>query len=111
MLAGLTVVALEQAVAAPYCSMRLADAGARVIKVERAEGDFARGYDQAAQGLSSYFVWLNRGKQSLVADIKAPADAALLHRIIAGADVFIQNLAPGRGEPGGVRVGGPAGAP
>jgi CoA-transferase family III len=63
---GLLVVSLEQAVAAPYCSSRLADAGARVIKIERAEGDFARGYDTAAHGLSSYFVWLNRGKQSLV---------------------------------------------
>jgi itaconate CoA-transferase len=94
-LKGLTVVTLEQAVAAPYCSSRLADAGARVIKIERPEGDFARGYDKAAKGLSSYFVWLNRGKESLVADIKAPADAALLHRILAGADVFIQNLAPG----------------
>ena len=94
-LEGLLVVSLEQAVAAPYCSSRLADAGARVIKIERAEGDFARGYDQAAKGLSSYFVWLNRGKQSLVADIKRPEDAALLHRIIATADVFIQNLAPG----------------
>jgi len=94
-LAGLLVVALEQAVAAPYCSSRLADAGARVVKVERAEGDFARGYDAAVHGLSSYFVWLNRGKQSLVADIKDPADAALLHRMLAEADVFIQNLAPG----------------
>jgi len=94
-LANLLVVSLEQAVAAPYCSSRLADAGARVIKVERAEGDFARGYDTAAGGLSSYFVWLNRGKQSLVADIKQPADAALLHRLMARADVFIQNLAPG----------------
>lgn len=94
-LSGLLVVSLEQAVAAPYCSSRLADAGARVIKVERAEGDFARGYDKAAKGLSSYFVWLNRGKQSLVADIKAPDDATLLHRILARADVFIQNLAPG----------------
>jgi itaconate CoA-transferase len=94
-LEGLLVLSLEQAVAAPYASSRLADAGARVIKVERAEGDFARGYDTAANGLSSYFVWLNRGKQSLVADIKNPADAALLHRILARADVFIQNLAPG----------------
>jgi len=92
--ANLLVVSLEQAVAAPYCRSRLADAGARVIKVERAEGDFARGYDTAAGGLSSYFVWLNRGKQSLVADIKQPADAALLHRLMARADVFIQNLAP-----------------
>jgi crotonobetainyl-CoA:carnitine CoA-transferase CaiB-like acyl-CoA transferase len=94
-LAGLLVLTLEQAVAAPYASSRLADAGARVIKIERPEGDFARGYDTAANGLSSYFVWLNRGKESLVADIKNPADAALLHRILARADVFIQNLAPG----------------
>ncbi len=94
-LEGLLVVTLEQAVAAPYCSSRLADAGARVIKIERAEGDFARGYDAAVHGLSSYFVWLNRGKQSLVADIKDAGDAALLHRILAQADVFIQNLAPG----------------
>jgi crotonobetainyl-CoA:carnitine CoA-transferase CaiB-like acyl-CoA transferase len=94
-LSGLLVVSLEQAVAAPYCSSRLADAGARVIKIERPEGDFARGYDKAAKGLSSYFVWLNRGKQSLVADIKSRDDAALLHRVLAKADVFIQNLAPG----------------
>ncbi len=94
-LSGLLVLALEQAVAAPLCSARLADAGARVIKVERTEGDFARFYDDAAGGVSSYFAWLNRGKQSLVADIKDPADAALLGRILARADVFIQNLAPG----------------
>lgn len=92
---GLLVVALEQAVAAPYCSSRLADAGARVIKIERREGDFARGYDKAARGQSSYFVWLNRGKESLVLDIKNAADAALLHRILARADIFIQNLMPG----------------
>ncbi len=100
-LAGLLVVTLEQAVAAPYCSSRLADAGARVIKIERAEGDFARGYDAAVNGLASYFVWLNRGKESLVADIKKPDDAALLHRILAKADVFIQNLAPGAAERAG----------
>jgi len=94
-LEGLLVLALEQAAAAPYCSCRLADAGARVIKIERPEGDFARGYDHAVGELSSYFVWLNRGKQSLVADIKEPRDAALLHAILARADVFIQNLAPG----------------
>jgi itaconate CoA-transferase len=94
-LEGLLVVALEQAVAAPYCSSRLADAGARVIKIERPEGDFARGYDKAVNGLASYFVWLNRGKESLVADIKEPGDAALLHRVLDRADVFIQNLAPG----------------
>jgi crotonobetainyl-CoA:carnitine CoA-transferase CaiB-like acyl-CoA transferase len=94
-LRGLTVLALEQAVAAPYCTSRLADAGARVIKIERPEGDFARGYDAAVNGLASYFVWLNRGKESLVADIKNPDDAALLHAILSRADVFVQNLAPG----------------
>jgi itaconate CoA-transferase len=98
---GLLVLTLEQAVAAPYCSSRLADAGARVIKIERPEGDFARGYDAAVHGLSSYFVWLNRGKQSLVADIKDAEDAALLHRLLARADVFIQNLAPGAAERAG----------
>ncbi len=94
-LAGLLVVTLEQAVAAPTCSVKLADAGARVIKVERPEGDFARGYDQAASGQSSYFVWLNRGKESIALDIKDPADKALFARLVAKADVFIQNLAPG----------------
>jgi crotonobetainyl-CoA:carnitine CoA-transferase CaiB-like acyl-CoA transferase len=94
-LAGLTVVALEQAVAAPLCTARLADAGARVIKVERPEGDFARGYDRAARGQSSYFVWLNRGKQSVALDLKAEADMALLRRMLARADVLVQNLAPG----------------
>jgi crotonobetainyl-CoA:carnitine CoA-transferase CaiB-like acyl-CoA transferase len=92
---GILVVALEQAVAAPLCTCRLADAGARVIKIERPEGDFARGYDRAARGQSSYFVWLNRGKESLVLDIKKPEDKALLERILARADVFVQNLAPG----------------
>ena len=99
---GLLVVALEQAVAAPLCSCRLADAGARVIKIERPEGDFARFYDHAAAGQSSYFVWLNRGKQSVALDIKVAADAALLHRMIARADVFIQNLAPGAAARAGV---------
>ncbi|MBI4968940.1 MAG: CoA transferase [Rhodospirillales bacterium] len=94
-LAGLLVVALEQAVAAPFCTSRLADAGARVIKIERPEGDFARHYDRAAAGESTHFIWLNRGKESLVLDIKAPEDAALLARLIDRADVFIQNLAPG----------------
>ncbi len=94
-LAGLLVVSLEQAVAAPTCSARLADAGARVIKVERAGGDFARGYDRVAKGQSSYFVWLNRGKESVVMDIKQEGDRALLARMIAQADIFIQNLAPG----------------
>ena len=92
---GILVVGLEQAVAAPYATSRLADAGARVIKLERAEGDFARAYDRHAGGESSYFVWLNRGKQSLTLDIKDEGDAALLGRILGRADVFIQNLAPG----------------
>ena len=101
---GVLVVSLEQAVAAPLCSCRLADSGARVIKVERAEGDFARGYDRVVHGESAYFVWLNRGKESIVADIKNPADAALLHRIIGRADVFIQNLAPGAAARAGFGV-------
>lgn len=94
-LAGLLVVSIEQAVAAPFCTSRLADAGARVIKIERPEGDFARGYDAVVNGGSAYFDWLNRGKESLCADLKDPDDAALLHRIIAQADVLVQNLAPG----------------
>ena len=98
---GLLVVSVEQAVAAPYCSARLADAGARVIKIERPEGDFARGYDEYVHGLSSYFVWLNRGKQSVVLDFKKPDDLALLHRMIGSADVLIQNLAPGAAERAG----------
>src|SRR5882757_4254335 len=98
---GLLVVSVEQAVAAPYCSARLADAGARVIKIERPEGDFARGYDGYVHGLSSYFVWLNRGKQSVTLDFKAKDDLALLHRMIAKADVLIQNLAPGAAERAG----------
>ena len=92
---GITVVALEQAVAAPYCSSRLADAGARVIKIERPEGDFARGYDTAVFGESSYFVWINRGKDSVQLDLSKPEDKAQLAKHIATADVFIQNLAPG----------------
>jgi itaconate CoA-transferase len=92
---GVLVVSLEQAVAAPFCSSRLADAGARVIKVERASGDFARAYDTAVEGLSAYFVWLNRGKESVVVDIKNADDNAMLHRMLSRADVFIQNLAPG----------------
>ena len=95
-LKGITVVSLEQAVAAPYCSSRLADAGARVIKVERPDGDFARGYDRVVHGESAYFVWLNRGKESLAIDIKEPENAALLHTILAKADVFIQNRASPR---------------
>lgn len=94
-LEGLLVVSMEQAVAAPTCSAKLADAGARVIKIERAEGDFARGYDAAANGLSTYFVWLNRGKESVCLNIKDAHDKALLAALLARADVFIQNLAPG----------------
>jgi formyl-CoA transferase len=94
-LAGCLVVAVEQAVAAPYCSARLADAGARVIKVERPEGDFARNYDDTVLGQSSYFVWLNRGKESVVLDLALDDDKALLERLLVGADVFIQNLKPG----------------
>ena len=99
---GTLVVSLEQAVAAPFTSWKLAAAGARVIKVERAEGDFARTYDAVVKGESAYFVWLNRGKESVVLDIKDPHDAALLRRMIAAADVFVQNLAPGVAERVGV---------
>ena len=84
-LQGILVVALEQAVAAPYVSSRLADAGARVIKIERPEGDFARRYDSVVKGESAYFVWLNRGKESLVLNIKAPEDASLLNNLLAQA--------------------------
>jgi crotonobetainyl-CoA:carnitine CoA-transferase CaiB-like acyl-CoA transferase len=94
-LEGITVIALEQAVAAPYASSRLADAGARVIKLERKEGDFARNYDSFVNGLSAYFVWLNRGKESVLFNLKDDIDRAFLHSILAKADVFIQNLAPG----------------
>jgi itaconate CoA-transferase len=95
-LTGVTVVSLEQAVAAPFATRQLADLGARVIKVERRDGgDFARGYDEKVRGLSSYFVWLNRGKQSVTLDIKDPDDRAVLDRVLAGADVFVQNLLPG----------------
>jgi itaconate CoA-transferase len=94
-LEGLTVIAVEQAVAAPFCSSRLADAGAHVIKVERPEGDFARGYDAAARGQSSYFVWLNRGKDSEVIDLSTNDGRAALEALIAKADVLLQNLKPG----------------
>ena len=95
---GLLVVALEQAVAAPFASCRLADAGARVIKIERPEGDFARGYDHLVKGESAYFVWLNRGKESICLDVKKREDLALVEAMVARADVFIQNLAPGAAE-------------
>ena len=99
---GILVVSLEQAVAAPYCSLRLAEAGARVIKIERKEGDFARYYDKDVKGNSAYFVWLNRGKESLVIDIKNIDDMKLLKKIISSADIYIQNLAPGAAERAGL---------
>src|SRR5436190_3737264 len=93
---GITVVALEQAVAAPFATRQLADLGARIIKIERPEvGDFARDYDQTVNGLSAYFVWLNRSKESITLDVKHAHAAEILARLIANADVFIQNLAPG----------------
>src|SRR5450631_3066752 len=94
-LEGLLVVSIEQAVAAPMCTCRLADAGARVIKIERPEGDFARGYDNLVHGESAYFVWLNRGKESVVLDLATAADKALLEAMLEKADVFVQNLKPG----------------
>jgi itaconate CoA-transferase len=96
---GVLVVALEQAVAAPFATRQLADLGARVIKIERpGVGDFARGYDRAVHGQSSYFVWLNRGKESVELDIKNPGDRELLTALIDRADVFVQNLAPGAAD-------------
>jgi itaconate CoA-transferase len=97
-LEGITVIAVEQAVAAPFCSSRLADAGATVIKIERPEGDFARGYDAAAKGQSSYFVWLNRGKQSIALDLSTKGGREQLEALISGADVLLQNLKPGAME-------------
>jgi itaconate CoA-transferase len=94
-LEGLLVVSVEQAVAAPHCTCHLADAGARVIKVERPEGDFARHYDYIVHGESAHFVWLNRGKQSVVLDLGKAEDKALLEAMLAKADVFVQNLKPG----------------
>ncbi|HKB09718.1 MAG TPA: CaiB/BaiF CoA-transferase family protein [Vicinamibacterales bacterium] len=96
LLSGVTVVALEQAVAAPFATRQLADLGARVIKIERPDGgDFARHYDAAVKGLSSYFVWLNRSKESLTLDVKRPEAAEVLGGLLQRADVFVQNLAPG----------------
>jgi crotonobetainyl-CoA:carnitine CoA-transferase CaiB-like acyl-CoA transferase len=92
---GVLVIALEQAVAAPLATCRLGDAGARVIKIERDRGDFARHYDTAAGGESAYFAWLNRGKESIVLDLKSDEDRALLDRLFARADVLVQNMAPG----------------
>src|SRR6202012_3333199 len=97
-LSNLLVVSLEQAVAAPMCTCRLADAGARVIKIERPEGDFARYYDDFAHGECSYFVWLNRGKESVVLDLTRNEDKAILHAMLKRADIFVQNLKPGTVE-------------
>lgn len=92
---GLLVVSIEQAVAAPYLTGRLAEAGARVIKIERDEGDFAREYDHLVHGESAYFVWLNRGKESVCLDLRSDDDKAVFDAILAEADIFVQNLAPG----------------
>ncbi len=95
-LKGITVVTLEHAVAGPFCTRQLADLGARVIKVERpGSGDFARGYDERVRGLASHFVWTNRSKESLTLDVKHPEARAILGKLVAGADVLVQNLAPG----------------
>ena len=95
-LSGITVIALEQAVAVPFATRQLADLGARVIKIERpGPGDFARGYDTTVLGQASYFVWLNRGKESVALDVKSPAGIEALTALLAGADVFLQNLGPG----------------
>src|SRR5438094_2062517 len=98
-LEGITIVSLEQAVAAPFATRQLADLGARVIKIERPKvGDFARGYDETVKGMSSHFVWLNRSKESLTLDLKHPRATQILERLLGRADVLIQNLAPGAAE-------------
>ena len=95
-LQGITVIALEQAVAVPFATRQLADLGARVIKIERPEvGDFARAYDKTVNGESSHFVWLNRSKESLTLDVKHEEAGNILDKLLSKADVFIQNLAPG----------------
>src|SRR2546427_6633626 len=95
-LAGITVIALEQAIAAPFATRQLADLGARVIKIERPDGgDFARQYDSSVKGMSSHFVWTNRSKESLTLNLKHPEGRAILTRLLADADVFVHNLAPG----------------
>ena len=105
-LEGITVVALEQAVAAPFATRQLADLGARVIKVERpGGGDFAREYDRSVHGLASYFIWLNRGKESIELDIKSQDGQAVLATLLGRADVFVQNLAPGAADRAGLGAG------
>ena len=96
---GITVVSLEHAIAAPFCTRQLADLGARVIKIERpGTGDFARAYDERVNGLASHFVWTNRSKESLTLDVKQQEAAAVLDKLLASADVLVQNLAPGATE-------------
>jgi itaconate CoA-transferase len=93
---GITVVTLEHAIAAPFCTRQLADLGARVIKIERpGVGDFARAYDDRVKGMSSHFVWVNRSKESLSLDVKHPEATVILDRLLTKADVLVQNLAPG----------------
>lgn len=105
-LAHVTVVSIEQAVAAPFATRQLADLGARVIKIERpGTGDFARGYDRTVNGLSSYFVWLNRSKESVTLDLARPETRDVLARLLRRADVFVQNLAPGAAERLGLDAG------
>ncbi|GAJ98974.1 L-carnitine dehydratase/bile acid-inducible protein F [Geomicrobium sp. JCM 19055] len=103
-LKGITVVSIEQAVAAPFASRQLADLGARVIKIERPEGDFARGYDDTVNGMSSFFTWLNRSKESVVLDLKDKENKELLDSILSQADVFLHNLAPGAIDDSGLVV-------
>ena len=105
-LEGITVVALEQAVAAPLATRHLADLGARVIKIERpGVGDFARSYDTTVRGMSSHFVWLNRSKESLTLDVKQPESTEVLSRLLSRADIFVQNLAPGAADRLGLGAG------
>ena len=107
LLANTLVVSIEQAAAAPFCTSRLADCGAEVIKIERADGDFARNYDHVVHGESAYFVWLNRGKKSVVLDLKNDADKACVLRMLAEADIFVQNPMPcGRHQLCGLFLGG-----
>src|SRR5438067_10707901 len=106
-LEGITIISIEQAVAAPFATRQLADLGARVVKIERpGEGDFARDYDETVRGMASHFVWLNRSKESLTLDLKHPRAAEIMARLLAGADVFVQNFAPGAAERLGLGAAG-----
>ena len=107
-LTGTLVVSLDQAVAAPMTARRLADAGARVIKLERPEGDFARYYDDVVKGQCTHYVWLNRGKESVVVDLAKADDRQLFEAMLAQADVFLQNLKPGSLAKLGYPIGSPA---